>query len=655
VPSLTRIRAVVFSPSLLIPLTIAALTFVTALDDASYSLPSRSTLAIVTWWAVIVGVALRTLTFEGVTKASLVVGGIITALCVWTFASVFWAPSAENAFTEFNRLSLFLGLFVITTLAARRASFSSWADGLALGISLIALIALSSRFFPGTFSDQGLGDFLKSLVKRLSFPLGYWNGLAIFVALCVPLLLGVAVSSKKAVIRALAVAPLPAITSVVFLASSRGGVATGIVGIVVFLALNEKRWTASGALLCGAVGSAAALALLNNYGELVNGPFGTSLVKSEGRDAALLVTLFCLLAGASFATGRELASRLARKRSIQAKPWLGRATVALLVGAFLIGIVASHPVRQFQAFKRPPGVIPTSDFAKEHLLSSSGSGRWQFWTASVNQWERHPIIGGGAGSYEEWWTKHMPASFPQQVRDAHSLYFESLGELGIPGFVLTLSLALAGIGIGVCRTRRSSGRRRTTLAALTALFTAYAVAAGFDWMWELTVVTAVGIVALALLSSAAGTDPGSPQLVKPSEKHGPRRIRFGLGIAALVAAWMLICAQAIPLLAQLRIKDSQTYAENDNTAAAYRAAMDARNLQPWATSPYFQLALICKMEGRIARANVWIKRAIAHDPTDWHLWYAASDLEVRLGQIQQAKKSRDRAFSLNPHSSLFTS
>jgi len=655
VPSLTRIRAVVFSPSLLIPLTIAALTFVTALDDASYSLPSRSTLAVVTWWAVIVGVALRTLTFEGVTKASLVVGGIITALCVWTFASVFWAPSAENAFTEFNRLSLFLGLFVITTLAARRASFSSWADGLALGISLIALIALSSRFFPGTFSDQGMFEFLKTLVNRLSYPLGYWNGLAIFVALCVPLLLGIAAESERAVVRALTVAPLPAIASVVFLASSRGGVVTAVVGIVVFLLLSGRRWAASGALLCGALGSAAALALLNTYQELANGPFGTSLVKREGRNAVLLVTLFCLLAGAAFAAGREAVSRLAKKRSIQPEPWLSRTIVAVLIGAFLIGIVASHPVRQFQAFKRPPGVIPTSDFAKEHLLSSSGSGRWQFWTASVNQWERHPIIGGGAGSYEEWWTKHMPASFPQQVRDAHSLYFESLGELGIPGFVLTLSLALAGIGIGVCRTRRSSGRRRTTLAALTALFTAYAVAAGFDWMWELTVVTAVGIVALALLSSAAGTDTGSPQLVKPSEKHGPRRIRFGLGIAALVAAWMLICAQAIPLLAQLRIKDSQTYAENDNTAAAYRAAMDARNLQPWATSPYFQLALICKMEGRIARAHVWIKRAIAHDPTDWHLWYAASDLEVRLGQIQQAKKSRDRAFSLNPHSSLFTS
>jgi hypothetical protein len=646
---------VAFSPSLLIPLSIAALTFVLALDDASYSLPSRGTLAILTWWAVIVGVALRTLTIEGVSKASLVVGGIITALCVWTFASVFWAPSSENAFTEFNRVSLFLGLFVITTLAARRTSFSSWADGLALGISLVAVIALSSRFFWGTFSDQGLGDFLTSVAKRLSYPLGYWNGLAIFVALCVPLLLGIAVESERAIVRGLAVVPLPAIASVVFLASSRGGVATAVVGILVFLLLSERRWAATGALLCGALGSAAALALLNSYQELVNGPFGTSLVKREGRDAALLVTLFCLLSGAIFAAGREVVSRLAKKRSIQPEPWLNRTIIVVLIGACLIGIVASHPVRQFQAFKRPPAIIPTGDFAKEHLLSTNGSGRWQFWTASIKQWESHPLVGGGAGSYEEWWTKHMPASFTLHAKDAHSLYIESLGELGIPGFILTLSLALAGIGVGVCRARRSSGRRRTTLAALAALFAAYAVAAGIDWMWELTVVTMVAIVALALFCSAAGTDPGSPQLVKPSEKRGPRRIRFGLGVAALVTAWLLICAQAIPLLAQLRIKDSQTYAENGNTAAAYRAAMDARNLQPWATSPYFQLELICKMEGRIERAHVWIKRAIAHDPTDWQLWYAASDLEVRLGQIQQAMKSRDRAFSLNPHSSLFTS
>ncbi len=649
-PFLNRIRSDALSLSLLIPLSIAALTFVTAYDDASYSLPSRGTLTIVIWWAVILGVALRVFTFEGVTRASLAVGGLLAALGVWTFASVFWAPSAENAFNEFNRVSLFLGLFVITTLTARRSSFSSWSDGLALGISLIAVLALSSRFFPGTFSDQGLFAFLESVGKRLSYPLGYWNGLAIFVALCLPLLLRAAVASEKAVIRGLAVAPLPAIAAVIYLASSRGGVVTALTGLVAFIALAEQRWTAAAAVLCGALGSAAAIALLTSYQELVNGPFGTSLVRSEGRDAALLVTVFCLLTGAGFAAGREAASRLASRRPIKPWPWLGRATVALLVGVLLIGILASHPIRQVQAFKRPPGNISTSDYATRHLLSGSGSGRWQFWAASIKQWESHPVLGGGAGSYEEWWTKHMPADYPQPAKNAHSLYLESLGELGILGFALTLSLALTGIGIGVWRTRRSAGPRRMTLAALTAFFTAFAVASGFDWMWELTVVTGVGIVALALLSSAAGTDPDPPLLVQPNEPRDTRRVRFGLGVAALVAAWLLICAQAVPLFAQLRIKDSENYAGDNNLVAAYRAAIDARNLQPWAASPYLQLALVCEKRGLYARAHVWIERAIERDRTDWHLWYEAAKIEVNMGRINLALKSVDKARSLNPQS-----
>jgi Tfp pilus assembly protein PilF len=56
-----------------------------------------------------------------------------------------------------------------------------------------------------------------------------------------------------------------------------------------------------------------------------------------------------------------------------------------------------------------------------------------------------------------------------------------------------------------------------------------------------------------------------------------------------------------------------------------------------------------------SRAHIWIKRAIAHDPNDWHLWYQAADLEVRLGQVERAKKSLDRAISLNPRSQLFIS
>ena len=91
---LNRIRSAAFSPSLLIPLSLATITFLAAYDDGSYFMPSRNTLAIAIWWTVIIGVALRTLTLEGVTRASLAMGGLIATLCAWTFVSVFWAPSA---------------------------------------------------------------------------------------------------------------------------------------------------------------------------------------------------------------------------------------------------------------------------------------------------------------------------------------------------------------------------------------------------------------------------------------------------------------------------------------------------------------------------------------------------------------------------------
>jgi hypothetical protein len=652
VPLLNRIRSAAFSPSLQIATLVAIVTFVAAYDNGSYSLPSRNVLAIAVWWTVIVGVALRALSLEGSTRASVALGGVIAALCAWTFISVFWAPSAENAFNEFNRVSLFLGVFVLTTLAARHLPVSYWCNGLAIAISSVTVIALISRFFPGTFSDQGLSKSLPSAGWRLSFPLGYWNGLAIFAALALPLLLRVAVSSDKALIRGLAVAPIPAIASTVFLASSRGGVATAFVGIVAFLLLTSRRWTASAALLWGLVGSTASILVLDSRNELVNGPFGTSLVEHQGRTAALLVALSCVLAGTAYALSREFASRFAKKRIFRPKPWLGPAVVALVVGVSVVGIVASHPIRQVDAFKRAPVAIPTNDFVNQHLTSGSGSGRWQFWTASVDQWESHPIIGNGAGSYEAWWTKHMPADFARPAKDAHSLYLQSLGELGIPGFALVLSLALLGIGIGARRTSRSSGEKRVNLAALTAVFAAFSVAAAVDWMWELTIVAEVGIVALALLSSAAVIDPDRPRLIESNEPRHRQR-GFGFGVAALAGVWLLICAQGVPLLSQLRIKDSQAYATSGNTNQAIRAAMDARNLQPWAASPYLQLALVAEKDGQLEQAHNWINSAIKRDPSDWQLWLVVSRLDIELGDSKGAQQSLEQAKSLNPRSPIF--
>ena len=46
---------------------------------------------------------------------------------------------------------------------------------------------------------------------------------------------------------------------------------------------------------------------------------------------------------------------------------------------------------------------------------------------------------------------------------------------------------------------------KKALGALAGALVAYMVGAGIDWMWELTVVTLVGVTCLALLAGRAWT------------------------------------------------------------------------------------------------------------------------------------------------------
>ena len=639
------------APALLASLLPAIVIFWIAYDGGSYSLPSRNTLAIALWWAVAVGLVFGLLPARSATRSSIAIGGLLAALSLWTLTSILWAPSAESAFNEFNRVTLFLGIFVLVALVARREMVGRLCDGIAIAIAMIALIALVSRLFPGVFSDRGVAASLPSAATRLSFPLDYWNGLAVIVALGVPLVLRAAMTGRSAIARGLALAPLPVIASVIFLTASRGGIATALVGVIVFFALSERRWSAAGALVVAALGSAAAVAILAARSELLNGPLGTDLVERQGREAALLIALTCITSAAIFGLG----SRFLRGR-FRASPWLGRALALGLVLAIGVGIVASHPIAQFQAFKRPPTgarAIKPGDFMQAHLLSGSGSGRWQFWSSATEQWEHSKLLGEGAGSYEAWWAEHGALARP--VKDAHSLYLETLGELGPVGFLLVVSLAGMGIAVGVRRSQRESGDMRVTAAALTGVFVGYAFAAGIDWMWELTAVSVVSFVALALLSGPVGASSRDLRVARPDESR--RSLgggRLGLGIATLVVVWLVICAQAIPLLAQLRIKDSQAAILRGDAKGAARAALDARNIQPWAASPDFQLALVSEQRGETRRAREWIELAIKHDERNWKLWLVSARLDTKLGDTVGAIDSLRRAIELNPRSPLFS-
>jgi len=193
---------------------IAVLLFLTAYDKGAFGLSARASSAIVAVWALLLAFGLGVWPRVRAPRAAWIVAGLLAAFALWTFASVFWAESAENAFTEFNRVTLYVALYLIAVCAATRASVRYWAKGLAAGITAIAGVALVSRLFPSTFSLQGFPIFLPGVVTRLSFPIGYWNALAIFVALAYPLWLGVATRAGRWWQQAAALMPFPSLAAV---------------------------------------------------------------------------------------------------------------------------------------------------------------------------------------------------------------------------------------------------------------------------------------------------------------------------------------------------------------------------------------------------------------------------------------------------------
>ena len=619
---------------------LAAGVFWLAYDEGTYGLTSRNSVAVVVLWAIVLASAARFWPASRIPRSAVVSGSLLGAFGLWTGLSALWAASPEKAFNEFDRVFLFLAVFTLVVVAAPRGSARRWLAGLALGLTAVAVIALVSRLFPHSFGDTTqLAQVFPTASKRLSFPVDYWNGLATLVAFAIPCLLYFAAESRT-VVRGLAVAPLPALSATLYLTSSRGGWVAAAIAIVVLMALTSRRWATAGALLIGGAASAGAVAVLLSRDELVDSPLTSSVAESQGRSAALLIAGLCAVAGVAYAL---LAS------VVPAPPRASRAAstafAAVLALVFVAAVFAAHPVRRYEHFKEIPPEL-TGASVQEHLFSTSGNGRWQWWTSAVDEWQTRPIEGRGAGSYEAWWAEH--ASIPAFVRDAHSLYLETLGELGLVGLALLLAFFVSCLVAGARRLAGRTEGERAAVAALLALVGAFLFEAGIDWMWELTVVSVVAILALGLLTGPA-TEPEFSGLQAVETRRG--RPVFRIALAAI--AFGLIVAEAIPLLANMEVRKSQDSVNSGNLVEALDQAESARSIQPWAASPYLQLALVQELGGRTDEALVSIETALEHDQSDWRLWLVAARIQTKAGEIADARQSLAKARELNPKSQLF--
>ena len=159
-----------------------------------------------------------------------------------------------------------------------------------------------------------------------------------------------------------------------------------------------------------------------------------------------------------------------------------------------------------------------------------GHERGHYWRVAWHELAANPVLGSGAGTFVDWWLRLR--TVPQSTHEAHSLYLETLAELGPLGLALLLLVFAAGLA-GAWRLRRE----RLGPALLAALVT-YDLAAAVDFHWELAAVTAPAIV---LAASAAVHADGQAGMV---------RSRYAVpALAALTVAGVLALAGNAALLA----------------------------------------------------------------------------------------------------------
>ena len=173
------------------------------------------------------------------------------------------------------------------------------------------------------------------------------------------------------------------------------------------------------------------------------------------------------------------------------------------------------------------------------------------------------------------------------------------------------------------------------IAAMAGVLAAFCVAAGIDWMWELSIVGLVAVVALGVLvgrATAPEADP-RPGPARPPVAHARLRAR-ALRTAGVAVAFGAILCVAVPMLAQSRLEESQAAAARADAAAAIDAADEARAMQPWAATPHLQLALLEEQEGTSPRRTATSTRRSSAIDSDWSTWLVAAR-QTKAGFIRR--------------------
>lgn len=603
------------------------------LDGGGYDVIVRSQVGIALWWIVLLGALVGVLPAARTNRLALTATCLLAAFAAWSLLSVIWAEDPERGVSEAVRTVTLAGLCIVTVLGIRSDQVRTVLSGAVCGIVAIAVIALLSRLAPDMLSPQVTGDYLESSRKRLSYPVNYWNALAALMAMGVPLALGIAHGARTALGRALALAPIPTMVLAGSLALSRSGILSLILGLVAVFAVTASRWRFLA--LAGIAGASSSIVVgAAAQREQVRDGLTSAVAERQGREM-LAVLLVVTLGVAMLAAATWLAEHAwTLPRPFAAAGRAGRNRLAVALAALLVVVSSAAGASRtdwsarWDAFTSPASVVNDSS----RLSSGGGNGRWQLWQAAWDGVEEHPLVGLGSGSFSTYWSRN--ATIPGQIHNAHNLYLETLAELGIVGTLLLVAFFGALLAGAVLAARRAWPELRPAAAGGTGALVAFAVFCVFDWGWQVTALPTVAVLVGGSLLAARSA---------PQSSGAPLHTRVPLVITAAAA----IVALLIPLAAASALRQSQQDATAQLYPQAIGGARDASAVQPYASSPLLQRALILERAGAFDAAATAARRAAEKSPLDWRPYLTLSRIEAEAGHTGAALAAYRRLRELN--------
>jgi O-Antigen ligase len=555
----------------------------------------------------------------------------LTGLAAWTLLSIFWTPVPAAAVEYSERAFAYAAVLFVAIWATRMLGPRMWA-GLGPIAVAGAVVGVVTTIAIGTRTDV---TWLLHEDGTLRFPIGYRNANAAFFLISMWALVGLAASGRgRWAVRALGLAAATVVVDLAILSQSRGSIPAFAIAFLVYLAVSPRRLRATAFLALAILPAAPAMPKMLDvyrYGHADPGIVGPL------HHAALAVALSGLLSlvVAAIALGAvEPRLRLGPAR-VRALSW-GTGIAALIVIVVGAGVYLGRhggPVKfveeRIDQFEQVG--YPNLHGQGVRFGVNVGSNRHDFWRVSADEGLAHPLLGGGAGSFQLAYLLHKRSD--ESPRDPHSIEALAFSELGFPGLLLVIVFVVGGC-LAVYRSRRRGPPGTAVLVAAGAAgATQWFVHTSYDWFWQYPAIAVAGVFMLGVACA-----PG----VTTVEEGLPRPLRW------TAVAWAaLLALVAVPLL----LSDAYTKRAEDepgrDAAGAVTDYKRAAELNPLSDRALIGKAVVEARVGDDALAVQTLHEASGRVPDDYVPYYLLAEV-LAQSKPGAARAAAAKARSLNP-------